>query len=82
MQAELGGLAPDVAARALARPGQAVWGDPTCHELSRAAPRHARRLIAINDPIAQEKRRAASRAALPTSGSAPQEAGGRPLSEP
>ena len=36
----------------------------------------------IDDPIAQEKRRAASRAAFPTSVSAPQEAGGRLLSEP
>ena len=46
MQAELGGLAPDVAAQALTRAGQAFWRDPTWHELGRADPRHARRLIA------------------------------------
>ena len=46
MQAELGGLAPDIAAQALTRAGQAFWRDPRCHELGRADPRHARRLIA------------------------------------
>ena len=33
-------------AQALTRAGQAFWRDPRCHELGRADPRHARRLIA------------------------------------
>ena len=46
MRAELGGLAPDVAASALTQAGQAFWRDPTCHGLGRADPEQARRRIA------------------------------------
>lgn len=46
MQAELGGLAPDVAASALTQAGHAFWRNPTCQGLGRADPEHARRRIA------------------------------------